>query len=242
MQMKTAIAVLAAALLVPLAQAEEQFPPEVLRLVGDLVPGVNPDRVTAAPVPGMYEVTYGPHIVYLSADGRYMLQGDLVDLETKQNLTADRRKVTRVAALEKLGDSSMIVFAPQNAKHTISVFTDVDCGYCRKMHREMAVLNAHGIAVRYLAFPRAGIPSASYDKTVSVWCADDPQAAMTEAKLGKVVPTKQCDNPVREHYQMGQMLGISGTPSIVLPDGEMVPGYVPAKRLAKLLDDEQATP
>lgn len=238
---KKALALLAAALAVPLAQAEESFPPELLRLVGDLVPGVSPDRVTAAPVSGMYEVTYGPHIVYLSADGRYMLQGDLVDLQTKQNLTADRRKDTRVAALDKLGDNSMIVFAPDKPKHTISVFTDIDCGYCRKMHREMAVLNGHGVAVRYLAFPRAGIPSASYHKTVSVWCADDPLKAMTEAKQGKEVPAKQCDDPVREHYEMGQMLGISGTPSIVLPDGEMVPGYVPAKRLARLLD-EKTTP
>ena len=130
-----------------------------------------------------------------------------------------------------------MVFAPEKeVKHTISVFTDIDCGYCRKLHQEMAEYNKHGIKVRYLAYPRAGVGSEAYEKAVSVWCADDRQKAMTAAKTGGELKQKTCDNPVEAQFMLGQQLGISGTPALMLEDGQIFPGYVPADRLITMLD------
>jgi len=116
------------------------------------------------------------------------------------------------------------------------VFTDIDCGYCRKLHGEIDQFNAKGITVRYLAFPRSGIGAPSYNKAVSVWCDKDPQAAMTRAKNGETLPKADCDNPVKEQYELGQLIGVQGTPAIIMEDGALLPGYVPAAKLAAALD------
>lgn len=129
----------------------------------------------------------------------------------------------------------MVIFAPAKYDHTVTVFTDTECGYCRKLHREIADYGAQGIRVRYVFFPRAGVGSGSYKEAVSVWCSDDRQRAMTEAKSGKKLAAKSCKNPVKKHMEVGELLGISGTPAIVLESGDLVPGYVPAKRLAEML-------
>jgi thiol:disulfide interchange protein DsbC len=114
----------------------------------------------------------------------------------------------------------------------INVFTDIDCGYCRQMHRDVAHLNALGIEVRYLGYPRAGIGSSSFDKLVTAWCADDQQDAMTRLKAGEHVEPRTCPNPVAEHYALGDRVGVTGTPSIILMDGRMIPGYLPPEDLA----------
>jgi len=217
--------------------AEETAPPGVIRAIATLLPGVEPESIEPAPLAGLYEVVLGPHIVYVSADGRYLVRGDVLDLEARANLTEAKRRQARLAAVETLGESSMIVYAPEGGKaeHTVTVFTDVDCPYCQRLHREVPELVEQGVAVRYLAFPRAGIPSGSYDKMMSVWCADDRQRAMTDAKSGGSVTGKRCDNPIEQHYAMGQRVGITGTPTILLEDGEMIPGYVPAQRLINML-------
>ena len=133
----------------------------------------------------------------------------------------------------------MIVFAPEGKpSYTITVFTDIDCGYCRKLHGEMAGYNAEGIKVQYLFYPRAGEGSPSFAKAVSVWCADDRRTALTDAKAGKSIPDKTCPNPVKEHLELGEKMGVSGTPAIVLENGEMVPGYIPPKRLAAMLKEK----
>lgn len=198
--------------------------------------GVEPSSVILSPVKGLYEVTVPPRVFYISADARFLMSGSIYDLQTKTNLTEEKLSDARVASLDEMGETSMIVFAPEKVKHTISVFTDIDCGYCRKLHSEMAKYNELGIKIRYLAYPRAGIGSESYNKAVSVWCAEDRNQAMTNAKKGGKVPDKKCTNPVAAHYQLGQELGINGTPALMLENGQIYPGYVPADKLITVLD------
>lgn len=198
-----------------------------------------PDSIAETPVAGLYELVLGSQIMYLSESGQYALQGDLYDLTAGDNITENRRNDLRAATLQQLSADEMIVFPAEDEKYQVSVFTDIDCGYCRKLHSEISAYNDQGITVRYLAFPRAGVNSESYNKAVSAWCADNPQAAMTAAKLGQDIPEKTCPNPVAKHYELGQQLGVRGTPSILLNNGEMVPGYVPAARLAQSLANTQ---
>ncbi|MCY4220257.1 MAG: DsbC family protein [Thiotrichales bacterium] len=218
------------------APAAEDVPPALAERLAVMVSDQQPDHVVESALPGIYEVRYGPFVVYFSADGRHMLRGDLLDLETGDNMTEVARSHARAEAVGALGDASMVVFAPSTAKHTITVFTDIDCGYCQLMHQQIADYNRLGIEIRYTAFPRAGIGSDTYDRMVSVWCASDQQAAMTDAKAGRAVETAQCDNPVGVHYDAGQAIGVRGTPSIVLESGEMIPGYVEPQELLDRLE------
>lgn len=198
--------------------------------------GAEPDSVSESIIPGLYEVVLGAQIIYLSEDGRFVVQGQIVDLVTSSNVTEKKLSELRLSAIEALGEEHMVIFAPeQPAKHTVSIFTDVDCGYCRKLHGEMSSYLEQGIRIRYLAFPRAGINSESYDKAVSAWCSEDPQDAITRLKLGETIEQKTCDNPVADEYNLGIQLGVQGTPSIITETGEMIPGYVPAERLVQML-------
>lgn len=200
-----------------------------------LLPGVDLGTVEAAPVAGLYEVVVGPRIFYVSADGRYLIQGKVIDTQTRRNITDEKLAKAKKAAVEKVGEENMVVFPAKDEKHTITVFTDIDCGYCRKLHNEMEAYNDAGISVRYLFYPRSGVDSPSYDKAVSVWCADDRNEAMTKAKNGQSLDSKKCDNPVQDHMFLGELMGVNGTPAIVLEDGNLLPGYVPAKRMAMYL-------
>ena len=202
----------------------------------DSLGDVTPDQIRPAAMEGLYEVVVGPHVVYVSADGKYMIQGDLVDMRSQKNLTEPARLSAQSRAIESVGEDNMLIYSPKKTSHTITVFTDIDCGYCRKLHQEMSQLNEKGIRVRYMMYPRAGVDSHSYKKAVSVWCADDPAAAMTSAKQGAEPVAKQCENPVKQHMAMAEMMGVRGTPTIILEDGRLIPGYVPADRLAALLD------
>ncbi len=204
-----------------------------------ILPDVEVTSVSPSPVNGLYEIMLGPEVVYMTADGRYVMRGDLLDLKQRRNLSEEKRAQGRINVLNSMALDDMIEFAPMDTKYTVYVFTDVDCTYCRKLHREMSVLNANGIAVRYLAFPRAGIGSSTYKKMVSVWCADDRNKALTDAKAGRAIETKSCEAPVKEQYELGQLMGVRGTPAIVLETGQELPGYVPAKELVKLLNGNQ---
>lgn len=201
-----------------------------------LLPGLVPDEVRSTPVDNLYEITFGTRLVYLTGDGRYLLQGKMIDLETRNEITEARLSELKRAALAQVGEDQMLVYGPADAKHTITVFTDIDCGFCRKLHAERDLYNAKGIRIRYLFYPRAGIGSDSYAKAVSVWCSDDRKAAMDAAKAGNDVPARTCDNPVAAHYELGQAMRIQGTPALILEDGEILPGYVPADKLAKALE------
>jgi thiol:disulfide interchange protein DsbC len=199
-------------------------------------------QINPSPIPGLYEVVLDTYVFYVTADGRYILRdADILDLkEDGKNLTELRRNKIRLAELNQLKKESMIVFAPKETKHVLTVFTDVDCFYCAKLHQEVSKLNELGIEVRYLAFPRSGVNSPTYKKMVSVWCAKDPRQALTDAKSGKEVPEAKCDNPVQADYEFGKRLGISGTPALILPNGELLPGYAPAAKLAQYLDNMKA--
>ena len=215
----------------------ESGKPDLSRLQ-NILAGATPSSVTPSPIPGLYEVILGSQILYISEDGQFAVSGDVINLATRSNMTEARRSDIRSAAIADVGEDNMIIFAPEEpAKHTVTVFTDIDCGYCRKLHQEIASYNQAGIAVRYLLFPRAGIGSPSYDKAVTAWCSADRQDAITRSKLGEVLPQLTCDNPVKHHYELGQMVGVQGTPSIILENGQMVPGYVPADRLAQILNN-----
>lgn len=209
----------------------------VTKQVQKMLPGMTPDRVVESPVPGLYEVGFGPEILYVTKDGRFALQGDLINLGNKENLTEGRRSQGRMQVINALNEKDMIVFpAAGKAKHMITVFTDVDCGYCRKLQSQISDYNKAGITVRYLAMPRSGVDTPSYQKAVGVWCAKDRRAALTSAMHGDEVSPKKCDNPVKAHLAAAERLGVSGTPTMVLEDGSIVPGYLPPDRLIQALD------
>lgn len=210
-------------------------PSPVLQAVERIFPaGV--DSITRAPVQGLYEAASGLTVIYISQDGKFAIEGDIFDVDKKENLTEKKRNHARGDAIHGIEEKGMIAFTPDNTRHTITVFTDVDCHYCRKLHNEVPALNKAGIEVRYLAFPRAGVSSDTYNTMVSVWCAKDRQKAMTNAKSGKTVPAKKCANPVEEHLALGGKIGIRGTPAIVLEDGTLISGYLPASRLRGILE------
>jgi len=219
-----------------LSLAEPGTDKAITKALGGVFPGVTPTEINPSPMAGVSEVLIGPRLFYVSNDGKYLLQGSLIDLETRTDISEERRNGIRLTAINDLGEENMIVFPAKNARHTITVFTDIDCGYCRKLHNEIDQYNDQGITVRYLAFPRSGVGSASYNKAVSVWCEKDRQAAMTRSKSGETLPKANCDNPVKDEYELGQLIGVNGTPAIILEDGSMLPGYIPAAKLAKALD------
>lgn len=212
---------------------------KIKTMLAKQMPDLKVTEINKTPIEGVYEVIMPPQILYVSHDAKYVVSGNIINAETGQNLTLPQRDKVRAEAVEMRGEKSMIVFAPKEVKHTITVFTDIDCPYCVKLHKEIGQYNKLGIKVRYMAFPRAGIGSESYKKAVSVWCADDPKAAMTKAKNGQSIPEKNCKNPVADQYQLGGQLGVQGTPAILLENGQLIPGYVPADRLFKGLEAQQ---
>lgn len=198
------------------------------------------ENIQLSPIKGLYKVFMPPRVFYISADGQYAVDGDVIDLKSGTNITQGEKQKSLVNAVNNMGEDTMIIFAAKNSKHTINVFTDIDCGYCRKLHKEIPQYNKLGITVRYLSYPRAGIGSESYKKAVSVWCADDRRSALTLAKSGVNLPERNCDNPVAKHIQLGNMIGITGTPAIVLESGRLIPGFVPPARLSSILNQSVA--
>jgi thiol:disulfide interchange protein DsbC len=203
------------------------------------MPAVKIDSIKPSEVKGLYEVVVGANIFYVSEDGKYLLQGRLVDVAARKDLTEEKLNGTRKLAIEKMGQANMIVFKPKISKYTVSIFTDIDCGYCRKLHSEMDQYLAQGITIQYLFFPRTGKDTESYKKAVSVWCADDRNAALTAAKKDQKIPEKTCDNPVDEHMQLGADFDVKGTPMMVSENGNIYPGYLPAKQLVEALENEK---
>jgi thiol:disulfide interchange protein DsbC len=197
------------------------------------------ESVLPSPIKGIFEVTVGGDILYVSDDGKYLLQGRLIDTQTKTDLTDEKLSGVRKSALDKLGENKMIIFKPKIHTYTATVFTDIDCGYCRKLHAELDAYQAEGIEIRYLFYPRAGKGSDSYNKAVSVWCAKDRNAALTAAKKDQKVEAKTCENPVDEHMALATSFDVKGTPMIVTEKGTVYPGYLPAKQLAEILKSEK---
>lgn len=197
------------------------------------MPTAKIESIKPSEIKGIYEAVIEGNVFYVSEDGKYLLQGHLIDIKAKKDLTEERLAVEHKKDLDAMGEENMIVFKAKIKKYQISVFTDIDCGYCRKLHSEIDQYLAEGISVRYLFFPRAGKGSESYNKAVSVWCADDRNAALTAAKQNKPLENKHCKNPIDAQIALAEKFGIKGTPLIVTEKGTILPGYVPAKQLAQ---------
>lgn len=194
------------------------------------------DHVAPSPLPGFVEVVTGGQVVYVSNDGKYMLQGSLYDLAGKKDVGESILAGVRRDLLKRIPESDRIVFAAPDPKHTVVVFTDVECGFCRKFHSQIADYNKAGITVEYMAFPRGGIGSPDYDKMVSIWCSADRNKALTDAKNDRPVAKRSCTNPVATEYALGQRAGLTGTPMILAEDGTVLGGYVPPGELQVALD------
>lgn len=197
-----------------------------------------PSSIKESQLPNVFEVMYGTEVIYVSKDGKYFLAGDMINLDTRENLSEVAKQSVRKEIMDKQ-DNKPVTFKAKNEKHVVKVFTDIDCPYCAKLHREVPELNAKGITVEYLMFPRAGIGSGSFKKAVSMWCADDQLQAMTDAKERKPIADKTCDNPIEAQYTLGQEVGVTGTPALVTETGRLIPGYMPADKLAAALEAEK---
>lgn len=195
--------------------------------------------VTATPLSTIYEVLLNTgEILYSDISGDYIFAGDMYRTSNTGlvNLSSSKKQERSLAKIAAIPVEEMIIFSPDVVKASITVFTDVDCTYCRKLHSELDDLMARGIEVRYLAYPRGGQDAASFDKMISVWCSDDRKKSLTQAKNGQNLPAADCESPVLAHYAMGNELGISGTPALIFPDGRVIPGYMDANRLASMLN------
>jgi thiol:disulfide interchange protein DsbC len=206
---------------------------EIVKKVG----GIKLEDVRLSPVSGVYEVSRDAEISYLSGDGRYAILGDMIDLESDANISENRRRGIRARMIEAVPETEMLVFAPKEAsKYTITVFTDIDCGYCRKLHSQIAEYNRLGIRVRYLFFPREGPGTESWHKAEAVWCASNRNDALTRAKNGEPLNSPKCpSNIINRDFELGQKLAVDGTPAIFLSSGEMLGGYLPPGQLVKYL-------
>ncbi|MCK5394696.1 MAG: DsbC family protein [Gammaproteobacteria bacterium] len=208
----------------------EADPVETLRqALAKSMPNVKPTKISKSPVGGLYEVIVGSQVVYMSVDARYMIDGDLIDIKTKKNISEDAKSEIRLATINKLDTDQMLVYKPKNVKNIITVVTDIDCPYCRRLHSEIPDYLKKDVEVRYIFMPLKG--ASDMRKTISVWCSDDQQLALDIAKAGGEVDEKTCDNPIKEHLKIARELGVRGTPAILLENGQLLPGYVPVEKL-----------
>lgn len=202
------------------------------------IPGTEITRVSKSPIPGLYEVIVGAQVIYMDQSARYMLDGDLVDLASRKNYTEEAKSKIRVAAIDALGEDNMLIYTPKQIDHTITVVTDIDCPYCRRLHSEMDQYMASNVKVRYIFMPLKG--KSDLETTVSVWCADDKNKALDLAKSGTEIEALNCDNPIKAHLALARQIGIRGTPAIILESGEMLPGYVPVAKLVQEINKQHA--
>lgn len=222
---------------VPVLAADDAELEAVRAKMNTMFQEIAPDNVVRSPVDGWYTVQKGSIVAYVSADGRYLLQGDLIDLDQQVNLSERTRTDARRELMSSVGDDEVILFSPANIKHSVTVFTDVDCTYCRKLHSQIDEYMAQGIQIRYMLYPRGGPASRSWNTSEDVWCANDRNSALTAAKSDRDFSTQKCDSSaISKHYILGQNVGLSGTPAIVFDDGTLVSGYLPPATLAGRLE------
>ncbi|MEM7206667.1 MAG: DsbC family protein [Pseudomonadota bacterium] len=209
--------------------------------LGKAMPDLPLDSVKASPIPGLLEVVTGAQVFYFTPDAKYVVEGSIIDVERRVNLTQQRQGRTQLAAINALGDAKMVIYRPDSdadRQRSITVFTDTTCPYCSRLHLGVPELLSQGISVRYLLYPRAGLNSPAHETLTSVWCADDPLDAMTKAKAGESIEQKSCENPIVEHIAMARQVGLQGTPHILLDNGLVIPGYRPPDELVRLLASE----
>ena len=222
------------------ATAAEVAVEELRARIAEIDPNFQVDAIHATEVDGLFEIVSGARIFYMTGDGRYLIRGQLIDLESDRNLTAERQQTLTHEVVDALGEDSMVVFRPKNgpAEHDITVFTDTTCPYCQQLHRGLLeMIEEYPVKVRYLMFPRAGLQARAADTLRNVWCAPDPQQALTDAKAGQPVPERDasCSTPIAEHFRVARQIGVSGTPYILIDDGPIVPGYRPNDQLLQMM-------
>jgi thiol:disulfide interchange protein DsbC len=209
------------------------------------LPGIEISHIEQSPIANYYQAFFNNEMIYVSADGRFIFTGNLIELSEQAPINHTQAAIAnrdarqapmRAETIAQLDESDMVVFKATNEKHVITIFTDVDCAYCRKLHKEMPQLNAAGITVRYLAYPRAGLGSTAHKKLVSIWCSPNKQAAMNEAKLNRKFSDITCQNPLDQHFNLTRKFNLSGTPSLILEDGELIGGYLPVDDLVAHLE------
>lgn len=221
-----------------MATTSDLSPNELKQRLEKTYPQLSIDNVEKSPLPGFYELTAGPSVWYVSADGRFVLTGDVWDIESAspadQNLTERVRRDLRVKLVSDLQDKNMIVYKPKSERvAVVTVLTDPDCGYCKRLHSELPRLAELGVELRYIAFPRQGISSPTYTKMVGVWCSDNQHLAMSKAMSGEVIEADACEHPLEEQLKIAEQLGVNATPALVFEDGTLVLGYMPAEQLAE---------
>lgn len=216
----------------------EEESAKIINKLKSLYPQVTVEYIKKSPLPHWLEINSGNFILYVSEDARYLFYGELLDLnepeEINRNLTENEKRGFRMNLLKNLKVEDTVVYSAKNQpeKAYVWAFMDTDCSYCRKFHEEQGRLNDLGIELRYAAYPRAGVGSPTYKNMVSAWCSDERTKSMDMLMKGETVPSKECDNPVANQFLLGQKLGITGTPTVILEDGTIIPGFMPADKLA----------
>ena len=204
--------------------------------MGKLAPQVKIDVVQESVIPGFYEAIVGSQFIYVSRDGRFILDGSAIDVDSQRDITEAARARSRMASLKDLGADKRIIFSPPQPRHSVTVFTDIDCPFCRRFHQQIDAYNAAGIAVEYVFLPLDIHPGAD-KKAEAVWCADDRKAAFTAAMNGADTGTATCENPIAESTRIARAIGINGTPTMLAADGSRVPPQIslsPDKLVAEL--------
>ncbi len=221
----------------PVIHADEEA---ILNAMSRILPGRVVSKITPTAIPGINEVVNGGRVYYLTDDGKHLITGHIIDTQTAVDLTEPVIDQARLSLLNGIKESELISYGDKDLKHTVTVFTDIDCPYCARLHEQMDEYNKNGIRIRYMFYPRAGLKSSSYVKARNVWCADDQHQAMTDAKAGKNVATNDCENPIAEHMDLAGEFEVNATPSIITSDGDVIPGFVPPRRLAAALNARAA--
>ncbi len=223
------------------AKQDQDKQPDPRAVIAKKFPEVKIEDVQPSAIPGVYQIPMGADMAYVSADGRYLIAGDMFEIDTRTNVTEQGRQGARTKLLGKLDERDLIVFSPDVVKHTITVFTDVECGYCRKLHGQIDQLTKLGVKVRYAAYPRAGPGTDDWRKMEAVWCSKNRQSAITQAKQGQVIKAENCGaTPVAKQFELGEDLGVRGTPAIFTKNGDYIGGYLPPADLVKQLEELQA--
>ena len=211
----------------------------VLQTLLEILPGANDYTIDDSVVEGLYSVNIGSEVIYISKDGKFLIRGEILDLENSINVTEEKRSQGRLEVMENLDEKTMIIYEPKKTNHTVTIFTDIDCGYCRKFHEQIDDYLDLGIKVRYMSFPRTGPNTESWEKAQYVWCSKDRSISLDRAKQGKKVDGDIClDNPVESHYNLGSVFNISGTPTILTDKGKLIVGYLPPQSLLLRLKEE----
>ncbi|HEX7369585.1 MAG TPA: DsbC family protein [Rhodanobacteraceae bacterium] len=204
-------------------------------VVAQMAPGAHVQIVKPMPFAGLYQVVVQGQVLYMTGDARYVIQGDAFDIKTHTPLNSVTMDRLRRDAIAKLQPGQMIRYAPAHPKYTVTVFTDVDCPYCRAFHANMTEINKLGIAVDYLFWPRTGLGTPSAQKAVDVWCASNRQAALTHAFDGQLPREASCQSPVARDFNLGVELGVGGTPTVIADNGVVLGGYIDPQELLRRL-------